>query len=157
MNWELSSVLQSANVSLTLTPWFSKAITSCVQKDIQQNYIFTEGITLNSGHWSSWSSLLLQIVDIGLGILDENAALVFSRLENVTNNTNTINSYANMNASVQVLSTLGNKLNNINNDSTVNVSIIFIECYCWILTNMGWCLYFPFKVIRFFSYSIYIQ
>ncbi|XP_050934274.1 adhesion G protein-coupled receptor F5 isoform X3 [Lates calcarifer] len=73
VNWELSSVLQSAN-----------------------------------------------IVDIGLGILDENAALVFSRLENVTNNTNTINSYANMNASVQVLSTLGNKLNNINNDSTVN-------------------------------------
>ncbi|KAK1893519.1 Adhesion G-protein coupled receptor F3 [Dissostichus eleginoides] len=41
--------------------------------------------------------------DIGLGSLDENAAGVFSQLDQVTNNSQKINSYANLNASVQVL------------------------------------------------------
>ncbi|KAI4794886.1 hypothetical protein KUCAC02_031782, partial [Chaenocephalus aceratus] len=39
--------------------------------------------------------------DIGLGSLDENAADVFSQLDQVTNNSQKINSYANLNASVQ--------------------------------------------------------
>ncbi|KAK1894403.1 Adhesion G-protein coupled receptor F3 [Dissostichus eleginoides] len=41
--------------------------------------------------------------DIGLGSLDENAAGVFSQLDQVTNNSQKINSYANLNASVQTL------------------------------------------------------
>ncbi|XP_034004930.1 adhesion G-protein coupled receptor F3 isoform X2 [Trematomus bernacchii] len=58
--------------------------------------------------------------DIGLGSLDENAADVFSQLDQVTNNSQKINSYANLNASVQVLLSLSNKINSINNDTTAN-------------------------------------
>lgn len=76
------------------------------------------------------------MIDSGLGLLDVNAAAVFSRFENVTNNTKHINTFADMNASVYVLSTLRQKLKEINNDSTVNVSItesliILTECYHW--------------------------
>ncbi|XP_039992843.1 adhesion G-protein coupled receptor F3 [Xiphias gladius] len=60
------------------------------------------------------------MIDSGLGLLDVNAAAVFSRFENVTNNTKHINTFADMNASVYVLSTLRQKLKEINNDSTVN-------------------------------------
>ncbi|XP_073339213.1 adhesion G-protein coupled receptor F3 [Pagrus major] len=49
------------------------------------------------------------IADIGLGELDENAARVFSLLDAATNNSNTINTDANVNASVQVLFTLSEK------------------------------------------------
>ncbi|KAK5887002.1 hypothetical protein CesoFtcFv8_017979 [Champsocephalus esox] len=58
--------------------------------------------------------------DIGLGSLDENAADVFSQLDQVTNNSQKINSYANLNASVQVLLSLSNKINSINNDNTAD-------------------------------------
>ncbi|XP_037652131.1 adhesion G protein-coupled receptor F4 [Sebastes umbrosus] len=60
------------------------------------------------------------IVDIGLGSLNENAKGVFSLLENVTNNSQTINTFSNMNASVQVLLSLSQKLNSINDNPTTN-------------------------------------
>ncbi|XP_010742224.3 adhesion G protein-coupled receptor F4 [Larimichthys crocea] len=49
------------------------------------------------------------IIDIGLGDVQENAADVFSLLGNVTNNTQNINTFANMNATIEVLSTLSKK------------------------------------------------
>ncbi|XP_062296817.1 adhesion G protein-coupled receptor F5 [Scomber scombrus] len=65
-----------------------------------------------------------QAADSGLGLLDQNAANVFQRLEKVTNNTKTINTFSNMDASVEVLTSLSTKLqaNNeiIINDTTVN-------------------------------------
>ncbi|XP_026195160.1 adhesion G-protein coupled receptor F3 isoform X2 [Anabas testudineus] len=60
------------------------------------------------------------IVDIGLGSLDGNAATVFSQLQGATNNSRTINSFANINTSVQVLVSLSGKLQEISNTSTVN-------------------------------------
>ncbi|XP_059208520.1 adhesion G protein-coupled receptor F4 [Centropristis striata] len=60
------------------------------------------------------------IVDIGLGSLDENAANVFSLLENVTESSETINTFPNMNTSVQVLSSLSQRIKSINNDTAVN-------------------------------------
>ncbi|XP_068436669.1 adhesion G-protein coupled receptor F3 [Clinocottus analis] len=60
------------------------------------------------------------IIDIGLGSLHENAANVFSLLENVTNNTATINTFADMSASVEVLTKLSQKIKSINTESTVN-------------------------------------
>ncbi|XP_040916171.1 adhesion G-protein coupled receptor F3 [Toxotes jaculatrix] len=61
-----------------------------------------------------------QIVDTGLGNRDENAAVVFSRLQNITNNTQRINTFANVNTSVYVLLTMTNKINRIANQSVVN-------------------------------------
>ncbi|KAM7376231.1 hypothetical protein PAMP_005974 [Pampus punctatissimus] len=58
--------------------------------------------------------------DIGLGTLEENAAHVFNRLQNVTNKTESINTFANVDASVQVLSTLSGKLRFIHSESSVN-------------------------------------
>ncbi|XP_069016968.1 adhesion G-protein coupled receptor F3 [Embiotoca jacksoni] len=58
------------------------------------------------------------IADIGLGTLDRNAAQVFSGLKNVTNDSPTINSFANINAAVNVLTTLKDKLTHINEAST---------------------------------------
>ncbi|XP_070698543.1 adhesion G protein-coupled receptor F5 [Pempheris klunzingeri] len=49
------------------------------------------------------------VVDIGLGSADDNAAQTFSELQKVTNRTNTINSFSNINASVYVLFTLSEK------------------------------------------------
>lgn len=70
---------------------------------------------------------MLQTADSGLGLLDKNAANVFKRLKRVTNNTKAINTFSNMNASVEVLTSLSTKLQgnseSINNDTTVNVSI----------------------------------
>nr|XP_020463596.1 adhesion G-protein coupled receptor F3-like [Monopterus albus] len=60
------------------------------------------------------------IVDVGLGSYDTNAANVLSRLQNATNKTDTINTFANVNASVHVLVSLSHKLQSINNDSAVN-------------------------------------
>lgn len=54
--------------------------------------------------------LLLQISDIGLGKLDKNAETIFSNLNNVTQNSGRINTFANVNASVDVLSTMSDKL-----------------------------------------------
>lgn len=84
---------------------------------------------------------MLQIVDTGLGALDKNAANVFSLLEHVTNNSKTINTFANMNASVQVFSSLSQKLNSIDNETAADVSIteylmIFIECYSLVSNDM---------------------
>ncbi|XP_049452740.1 adhesion G protein-coupled receptor F5 [Epinephelus fuscoguttatus] len=59
-------------------------------------------------------------VDTGLGSLDENAADVFSHLSQVTDESETISGFANMDASVKVLSTLSQKLKGINNDSVRN-------------------------------------
>ncbi|KAM6917385.1 adhesion G-protein coupled receptor F3 [Lycodopsis pacificus] len=60
------------------------------------------------------------IVDIGLGSLDENAAAVFSLLESVTDDSDTINTVADMSTSVQVLYSLSQRIHSINNDSTTN-------------------------------------
>lgn len=78
---------------------------------------------------------VLQIVDIGLGTLDGNAASVFSQLQGATNNSRTINSFANMKTSVQVLVSLSGKLQEISNTSTVNVSISAEYC-CWVITDL---------------------
>ncbi|XP_034714095.1 adhesion G-protein coupled receptor F2 [Etheostoma cragini] len=60
------------------------------------------------------------IVDVGLGSKDQNAANVFSLLGNITNNTKAINSYANMNAAVQVLISLSQKSISIVEESAVD-------------------------------------
>ncbi|XP_074548565.1 adhesion G protein-coupled receptor F5 [Halichoeres trimaculatus] len=54
------------------------------------------------------------IVDIGQGLLDKNAEKVMSRLERATTNTESINTFSNLNASVSVLHTLSEKLQNQN-------------------------------------------
>lgn len=69
------------------------------------------------------SSLLLQIVDIGIGTVNDNAAGVFSKLKNVTDNKEKINNFANLNVSVYVLFTLSQKPTLQPNDSVANVSI----------------------------------
>ncbi|KAK5858023.1 hypothetical protein PBY51_011223 [Eleginops maclovinus] len=58
--------------------------------------------------------------NIGLGSLNANAADVFSQLDKVTNNSQRINSHSNLNASVQVLSSLSTMLQSINDDSTAD-------------------------------------
>lgn len=67
--------------------------------------------------------LLLQISDIGLGALDKNAETIFTNLNNVTQNSGRINTFANVNASVDVLSTMSNKLKVVDNVTTTKVSI----------------------------------
>lgn len=67
--------------------------------------------------------LLLQISDTGLGALDKNAETIFSNLNNVTQNSGRINTFANVNASVDVLSTMSNKLKVVDNVTTTKVSI----------------------------------
>ncbi|XP_070776680.1 adhesion G-protein coupled receptor F3 [Enoplosus armatus] len=59
------------------------------------------------------------MVDIGLGSLNENAAEVFSRLEIVTNNTQTINTLSNLNATVHILF-ISSQKNLKPNESTAN-------------------------------------
>uniref|UniRef100_A0A8C3AIJ8 Uncharacterized protein n=1 Tax=Cyclopterus lumpus TaxID=8103 RepID=A0A8C3AIJ8_CYCLU len=66
----------------------------------------------------SW--LLLQVVDIGLGSLDDNAAYVFSLFGNVTKNSATINTFANLNTSVQVLSQMSRKIKSMNSEYTAD-------------------------------------
>lgn len=67
--------------------------------------------------------LLLQISDTGLGALDKNAETIFSNLNNVTQNSGRINTFANVNASVDVLSTMSYKLTVVDNVTTTKVSI----------------------------------
>ncbi|XP_015825024.3 adhesion G-protein coupled receptor F3 [Nothobranchius furzeri] len=59
------------------------------------------------------------ISDIGLGALNLNAEDVFSRFQNVTK-TSTLNSFANMNTSVLVLSTMQPKLTSISSGSAID-------------------------------------
>uniref|UniRef100_A0A3Q1GT22 Adhesion G protein-coupled receptor F5-like n=1 Tax=Acanthochromis polyacanthus TaxID=80966 RepID=A0A3Q1GT22_9TELE len=61
-----------------------------------------------------------KIVNTGLGFKEENAADVLSSLENATNNTENIDTYANVNISVHVLSTLHQRLDEINNNSSID-------------------------------------
>lgn len=67
--------------------------------------------------------LLLQISDTGLGALDKNAETIFSNLNNVTQNSVRINTFANVKASVDVLSTMSDKLKVVDNVTTTKVSI----------------------------------
>ncbi|XP_078133804.1 adhesion G-protein coupled receptor F1 [Sander vitreus] len=60
------------------------------------------------------------IVDVGLGSLNKNAADVFYLLGNVTNKSQAINTYANMNASVQILLSLSQKPISIADESAAN-------------------------------------
>ncbi|XP_054862044.1 adhesion G-protein coupled receptor F1 isoform X2 [Amphiprion ocellaris] len=60
------------------------------------------------------------IVDIGLGFEDQNVADVLSIFENTTNNTENINTFTNVNVSVHVLSTLDDKLESLNNESSTD-------------------------------------
>lgn len=59
-----------------------------------------------------------RISDIGLGALDKNAETIFSNLNNVTQNSGRINTFANVNASVDVLSTMSVKLKVVDNVTT---------------------------------------
>ena len=52
--------------------------------------------------------LFPQILDKGLGSLDENADELFDRLKNSTTDTERINTYANVNASVSIFSNMRN-------------------------------------------------
>uniref|UniRef100_UPI003AACA0DB adhesion G protein-coupled receptor F5 n=1 Tax=Centroberyx gerrardi TaxID=166262 RepID=UPI003AACA0DB len=61
-----------------------------------------------------------RIVDIGLGTIDNNAASVFSRLKTATNNTESINTFSNVNASIFVLFGMKDKINHIFNESTLD-------------------------------------
>ncbi|XP_006798745.1 adhesion G protein-coupled receptor F5 [Neolamprologus brichardi] len=56
-----------------------------------------------------------KISDTGLGALDKNAETIFSNLNNVTQNSGRINTFANVNASVDVLSTMSDKLKVVDN------------------------------------------
>ncbi|XP_019204730.1 adhesion G protein-coupled receptor F5 [Oreochromis niloticus] len=58
------------------------------------------------------------ISDIGLGSLDKNAETIFSNLNNVTQNSGRINTFANVNASVEVLTTMSNKLRTVDDATT---------------------------------------
>ncbi|XP_039641348.1 adhesion G protein-coupled receptor F5 [Perca fluviatilis] len=60
------------------------------------------------------------IVDVGLGSPNKNAADVFSLLGNITNNSQAINTYSNMNASIQVLFSLSQKPISIDEESATN-------------------------------------
>ncbi|XP_067336398.1 adhesion G-protein coupled receptor F3 [Channa argus] len=60
------------------------------------------------------------IVDTGLGSLDSNAATVLNSLQGATNNTGAINTFANVNTSVQVLLRLSEKPIQITYQSSVN-------------------------------------
>ncbi|XP_063356268.1 adhesion G protein-coupled receptor F5-like [Pelmatolapia mariae] len=59
-----------------------------------------------------------KISDTGLGALDKNAETIFSNLNNVTQNSGRINTFANVNASVDVLSTMSDKLKVVDNVTT---------------------------------------
>ncbi|KAI3367516.1 hypothetical protein L3Q82_026368 [Scortum barcoo] len=65
-------------------------------------------------------------VDIGLGLLEGNSAQVFSELKNITQKTEVINTFPNLKTSVVILNSMKQKLNQINNISTVNGLFIFL-------------------------------
>ncbi|XP_047466392.1 adhesion G-protein coupled receptor F1 [Mugil cephalus] len=81
-------------------------------------WLAEESPCVNSALKSVLESAL--IADIGLGELDTNAADIFDRLQNVTAQTDVINSVANMNASIAVLQTLSLKLQALNNEISAN-------------------------------------
>ena len=58
---------------------------------------------------------------IGQGKLETNAEIVFNQLQSVTNNTRSINSVANLETSVNVIDTMGDKLSTLDNQTTVDV------------------------------------
>lgn len=68
--------------------------------------------------------LLLQISGTGLGALEKNAESIFFSLTNATQNPQTINTFPNLNASVQVISTMSIILTDhgVNDTTTSNVS-----------------------------------
>lgn len=84
--------------------------------------------------------LLLQISDTGLGALDKNAETIFSNLNNVTQNSVRINTFANVKASVDVLSTMSVKLKDklkvVDNVTTTKVSKLYFYYYLNSLTNI---------------------
>lgn len=120
VNEEVDSVLQMANVSQTLQS----------QSDDKTRSSFSRGTNPTSRPRQpiSYASnlklcLLLQIADSGLGSLQKNAAHVFSRLKAVTNDSQTIKTFSNLNTSVQVLFTMCKKGNLHSNESTADVSV----------------------------------
>ncbi|CAL8302465.1 unnamed protein product [Boreogadus saida] len=60
-----------------------------------------------------------QVIDKGLGAVDQNAAELFSRLTNATNNTESISSVSNLNVSINILSNMQN-LNTSFTESTLD-------------------------------------
>lgn len=66
----------------------------------------------------------VQQVGIGIGTLEENAEGVISSLSNITNQTETMRTFANMNFSVDVLSILSKKEVQVNQEMTVEVSTL---------------------------------
>ncbi|KAM9842543.1 adhesion G-protein coupled receptor F3 [Aulostomus maculatus] len=81
--------------------WWGQVVSACVNRDVDS--------VLQSA----------KTVGIGLGSTEKNVADVFSRLKSITANTQTINSSANMNASVDVLASLRGNLSRIG-DSAVD-------------------------------------
>ncbi|XP_059907415.1 adhesion G protein-coupled receptor F4-like [Gadus macrocephalus] len=59
-----------------------------------------------------------QVIDKGLGVVYQNAAELFSRLTNATNNTRSISSVSNLNTSINILNNMQN-LNTSFNESTL--------------------------------------
>lgn len=80
--------------------------------------------------------LLLQISGTGLGALEKNAESIFFSLTNATQNPQTINTFPNLNASVQVISTMSIILTNhgVNDTTTSNVSTKEYLCYYYLKT-----------------------
>uniref|UniRef100_A0A3Q2Q7T0 Adhesion G protein-coupled receptor F3b n=1 Tax=Fundulus heteroclitus TaxID=8078 RepID=A0A3Q2Q7T0_FUNHE len=80
----------------------------------------------------------LQISDIGLGELASNAAIVFNRFENVTK-TSKLPGYANINISVNVLSTMKEKLSGINlTNQSPRPRNVELHCVFWNTNTKNW-------------------
>lgn len=108
-----SSIIWSTTLKLIFKIIFysrnSLVFTQCLSFLEMKSWSDSSRITLWQLIITHTPSLLFQIVDIGLGSLDENAARVFLDLEKVTDKSKTINTFSNVNASVQVLLTLSEK------------------------------------------------
>ncbi|XP_055361694.1 adhesion G-protein coupled receptor F3 [Betta splendens] len=119
---------QAAQIGYTYNVSWTSDITSALTPVTQSKYSMN-GST--GGVWGKTTSqcvlqdlyAVLQkslIVDIGLGLLEKNGAIVFSELQRSTNNSALIDSASNINATVEVLSNMQNKLKTMQNSSAVS-------------------------------------
>lgn len=122
-----SSIIWSTTLKLIFKIIFysrnSLVFTQCLSFLEMKSWSDSSRITLWQLIITHTPSLLFQIVDIGLGSLDENAARVFLDLEKVTDKSKTINTFYNVNASVQVLLTLSEKQQLRPNKTSAEVSV----------------------------------
>lgn len=120
VNKEVDLVLQIANVRQTLQSARDDKTRSSFSRGTNPTSRPRRPISYTSN--LEWC-LLLQIADTGLGSLQKNGAHVFSLLKVVTNDSQTIKTFSNLNTSVQVLFTLSKKRNLQPNESAADVSV----------------------------------